>query len=231
MDELIKQLRDEYIEDIRRVVPLSRALLVIYFWMQVAVFRTGDFNGPLSSLMVISISDFFSFESGLLWKVSPFDVILVVVVSLITIWAYRIFSVGIFDAFIRVRNPKAAFQRMVDSAKSVITNSEEENTRLGKEIDKLFRERTRSLSFRIKFGEVVFGISLGLIMFAKFLTIADVVLLVGCSVLVLFIQLNIYRYYFSKAAPVIVQRLVLAGQLPKFGDGVLEEVEHSDKES
>lgn len=228
MDELIKQLRDGYIEDIRRAVPLSRAVLAIYFWILISAIKGAGAQGPISILMDISIADYFELDNGLLWKTSPFELILVFVGVVISVWAYRILSVAMFDMLTKIRDPKIAFGEMIKNAKTVVSSSNDENEKSIKTINQLFEVRSRILSFRIKLGETIFGIGLGVVLLANYWVRNDVILLVVCVILFFSIQLNVYRYYLSMAAPIIIQKLVLTGQLPKFGDGVFSDVNQID---
>lgn len=224
MEELIKQIRDGYIEDIRKSLPLSRAVLVLYFWMLVAIFKTSNFHGPLLALMNFSLSDFFELENGLLWRVTPFDLIIIFIAISLTVWGHRVVSINFFDLFSKVYDPRPSFSKMVEEAKKLVSTSEDENIQSAKQIDHIFKSRSKSLSLRIKLSEITFGVCLGIVMFEQFAMQVDIILAVFCCALVVFLQVNVYRYYFSMAAPVIIQRLVLAGELPQFGVGVLGEI-------
>jgi len=211
MDELIKFLKDKYIEDI--VAPLELHKLIIFcgFVGTLSLPSKDDYLGSIwLNIGSINIKTILDPDSNIWSEITVFQILLSFLLTLFMSPVYSRLKSDFFQVFSKIQNIDAYLSRLVSRIRGSLTGNKAFDLILVKDISKDLNTRKKKLIRFHVWGEIcITCIVISVIGLAQRVNTIDFVVAIIFLCTVIFIQWRAYLYYLEKVVPVALPEKIL----------------------
>ncbi|WLQ15953.1 hypothetical protein O5O45_08500 [Hahella aquimaris] len=215
MDELAKKIQQKYIEDITSRYPLYRFFCLLIYLFSYYVYFTTHKDSLLMTTKDIKISFLFNFSSGLISEVSIFGLTVSVTLTIVGSQISKIINSRSFRVMAKLNN----FDQYVSdiSQKAHKVKSEKRNINIETNILGVDAKRAL-LKGKQAISETALTLSICTFPSILYYSVTDIVVFIGCLVIVAYSQIESFKLYISEFMPSFIYEQVLLGNTVEFSD-------------
>jgi hypothetical protein len=211
MDDLIKFIKEKYIEDLISPVDLHTLIIFIAF---VGILGLAINTSYLGSIWLeigsINVKNIFDPKSEIWSNITLFQIMLSVVLTLIISPIYSRLKSEFFQAFSKIRNLESYIRKLTNKIKEKLTGNQALDLLLVKDLSKDINIRKKKLIKFHTLGEACIAcLIISIIGLSKKFNIFDLFSFSMFLILVIFIQWKAYLYYLENVLPVILPEKIL----------------------
>lgn len=204
MDELVKFLKDKYIEDI--VAPLDLHKLVIFcvFIWTLSLSSTNSYLGSIwLNIGIINVRYIFDPSSEIWNEITVFQILLSILLTLVISPIYSRLKSDFFQAFSKIQSLDIYLNNLVTKIRSSLTGNKALDLVLVKDFSKDLSARKKKLIRFHVWGEICIAIiMISIIGLTTRLNFIDLVVAIFFICVVILIQWRAYIYYIKKVVPI-----------------------------
>lgn len=211
MDELIKFLKDKYIEDIVAPLDLHKLIIFCVFVGTLSLPLKDDYLGSIwLNLGSIDIKTIFDPDSNIWSEITVFQILLSVLLTLFISPIYSRLKSDFFQAFSKIQNIDAYLIRLVRRIHGNLTGNKAFDLLLIQDLSKDLNIRKKKLIRFHVWGEICIAcILISTIGLTQRVNTIDFVVAITFLGTVTFIQWRAYLYYLEKVVPVVLPEKIL----------------------
>lgn len=208
MDELVKELKNIYIERIANIYPPQRILVFFAYLFFVCILKTK----PSDVSLIDTLMSFEVKESLPLLSSSTFgDIFRAAAFTLIILLVYKQIKKKVFLHFSEQKGFFEITSRWSENTKKVVSPKHEYNQAIAESIRKRINKKKKSITSLHFWGELLLSISSCLIVGIYPFHRVDVIASFSLFIIVLVIQRRAYIFYLKKMLPELVSEAVFLG--------------------
>lgn len=211
MDDLIKFIKEKYIEDLISPIDLHKLIIFVAF---VGVLGLAINTSYLGSIWLeigsINVKNIFDPKSVIWSNTTLFQIMLSVILTLIISPIYSRLKSDFFQSFSRIRNLESYIRELTSKIHEKLTGNQALDLLLVKDLSKDINIRKKKLINFHTLGEVCIAcLLISVIGLGKKLNIFDVFSFLMFLTFVVFIQWRAYLYYLENVLPVVLPEKIL----------------------
>lgn len=211
MDELIKFLKDKYIEDIVSPLDLHKLIIFCVFVGALSLPSKDDYLGSIwLNIGSINIKNIFDPDSNIWSEITVFQILLSVLLTLFISPVYSRLKSDFFQVFSKIQNIDVYLDRLVRRIRGSLTGNKAFDLILVKDLSKDLNTRKKKLIRFHVWGEIcITCIVISVMGLAQRVNTIDFVVSIIFLCVVIFIQWRAYLYYLEKVVPVALPEKIL----------------------
>ena len=218
MNNTIDGIKEEYLNNIVRTIPLHKAIILFFFILLFFDSLTHPFNSFWLKLINSKINFYFDLSSGFSSHLLVKHIILAILATYFNSIIYNKLKAKLFSFFSTYKDFKKIVKDLTETYKEELTESENLNFHLGKDIEKKLMVRSNILKIKFSISEVLFALSILSFTYCFFIFMFwDLALGILFLIIVLIMEFKSFIYYVSEILPYMVAERVFHGQEVNFG--------------
>ena len=219
MEELAKKIQEKYVEDITAKYPLHRFFCLFIYLLSFYIYDIKREERLIPAFIEVKISYLFDFSEGLLSEVSVFHLIIAIICTLLVARVSHFLKTRFFKFFSGLRD----FDGYVLKLKKSIIGVRPENNSIAwfltVDISKQLEIKRVKLRSNQSIAEIVLTFIVCMLIGLIHLNIVDVIITIGCILIIGFAHWESFKVYISEFMPYYVAEQILLGKDVTFNKG------------
>ncbi len=211
MDDLIKFIKEKYIEDLVSSIDIHKIIICLGFvWVLGLATNTSYLGSIWLEIGSIDTKDFFNFDSKLWTNITVFQILFSILLTLTISPIYSRLKSDFFQAFSKIRDLKEYIRRLTRKIRAKLTGNQALDLILVKDLSKDLNSRKKKLIKLHTWGEICISCLLvSIIGLSKRFNLVDLFSFFAFLIAVISIQWRAYLYYIEKVLPVSLPEKIL----------------------
>lgn len=219
MEELATKIQEKYIDDITSKYPIYRFFCLFMYLLSFYIYYVRREERLIPALAEIKVSYLFDFSEGLFSEISVFHLMIAIISTLLVARLSGVLKSLFFNFFSSLRD----FDAYALKLKTTIEISRSKNIyiawALSADISKQLEVKRVKLRSKQSISEVALTLLTCMVIGIKNLSIVDLIIIIGCVIIIFFSHFESFKVYVSEFMPYYVAEQTLFDKNVSFNKG------------